>query len=104
MIEWKIRQWNQLNDEYNKIHYTSNGRVRRSGEYTLSEGKKIETIRKRMKELDDIARRSICKCTVCSASDKNMTYNPVEKEWFCVDCYKLNQNFYKDTDKAYLYP
>ncbi|MHA2394699.1 MAG: hypothetical protein ACXAEX_22445 [Promethearchaeota archaeon] len=104
LIEWKIHQWNQLNDEYTRIHYDQDGRVRHSKEYTLEEREIVRVIQKKMKRLNDIVTGSICKCSVCGASDKDMTYNPVTKEWFCVDCYKLNQDFYKDTDKAYLYP
>ncbi|MFX1592167.1 MAG: hypothetical protein ACFFB6_02055 [Promethearchaeota archaeon] len=104
LIEWKVRLWNQLNEEYISIHYNQEGKVRHSKDYTSEEGKNVENIRKKMKELDDIMTDSIRKCTVCGAPDKDMTFNPVVKEWFCVDCYQLNQNFYKDTDQAYFYP
>lgn len=104
LIEWKIKQWRELNEEYKKIHYDQAGRVRHSKELSKGERFKVGRIQEQMKTLDDIMTGSICKCTVCGAPDKDMTYNPVEKRWFCVDCYKLNQDFYKDTDQAYLYP
>ena len=33
-------------------------------------------------------RASILLCPICFKSDKNMTYNPVRKVWFCVGCYE----------------
>ena len=104
LIEWKISQWDQLNDEYIKIHVGQNGRSRHSKDYTYEEESKVTEIQRKMKILDDSLRGSICECVACGASYKDMTYNPVEKQWFCVDCYKTNQDYYKDTDEAYLYP
>ncbi len=36
-------------------------------------------------------RASILLCPICFNSEKNMTYNPVRKVWFCVGCYKKLQ-------------
>ena len=104
LIQWKISQWNQLDDEYGKIHIDQDGKSRRRQDYTLKEAEKVRILREKMSKLTDILRGSICECLTCGASYKDMTYNPVEKQWFCVDCYKTNQEYYKDTDEAYLYP
>lgn len=45
--------------------------------------------------LFDVYKGSICCCVVCGRADKDMTYNAVMKEWYCVDCYQSNKNFYK---------
>ena len=49
---------------------------------------------KRVKELNDKywaiktpLRESILLCPACFQSDKDMTYNPVRKEWYCTECY-----------------
>ena len=37
---------------------------------------------------------SIIVCPVCFKTDKDMTYNPTRKEWYCIDCYvKLRKEF-----------
>lgn len=104
LIAWSNKLWFQFNDEYKKIHYTNDGKVRHSSDYSPKERDKVQYSINYMKRIESIVDNSICKCSVCGAPDKDMTYNPVEKRWFCVDCYKINQDFYKDTDEAYLYP
>ena len=54
-----------------------------------------ENIQLQMKELNDEywaieqpLRDSIIECPVCFKSDKDMTYNPVRKIWYCTDCYE----------------
>lgn len=42
-------------------------------------------------------RASILLCPACFQTDKDMTYNPVRKEWYCTDCYaKLKKGFAED--------
>ena len=47
---------------------------------------------------------SIIFCTVCRKIDKDMTYNPVSRRWFCVECYKFNQVFETEQGRPELYP
>lgn len=47
---------------------------------------------------------SIVFCPVCGKIDKDMTYNPVSKKWFCVECYKFNQMFETEQGRPELYP
>jgi len=54
-----------------------------------------ENIQRQMKELNDEywaieqpLRDSILECPVCFKSDKDMTYNPVRKVWYCSECYE----------------
>ncbi len=39
--------------------------------------------------------KSLCTCSLCGSRTSNMTFNPFMEEWFCVDCYGKNQEFYK---------
>jgi len=41
----------------------------------------------REQELNNLVQNSICKCRRCVATDKDMTYNPIDGAWYCVDCY-----------------
>ena len=39
-------------------------------------------------------RASILLCPACFQTDKDMTYNPARKEWYCTECYtKLKKGF-----------
>jgi hypothetical protein len=38
--------------------------------------------------IEDPLRASILECPVCFKSDKDMTYNPVRKSWYCTECYE----------------
>lgn len=56
---------------------------------------------KQVKELNDQfwaietpLRESILLCPACFQSDRDMTYNPVRKEWYCTGCYaELKKGF-----------
>lgn len=41
----------------------------------------------REQELNNLLQNSISKCRRCVSTDKDMTYNPVDGAWYCVDCY-----------------
>ena len=42
-------------------------------------------------------RASIIQCPTCFQTDKDIIYNPVRKEWYCVECYGiLKAGFTKD--------
>ena len=54
-----------------------------------------EKYRKLSKELNDQYwaverpfRASILYCHVCGKTNKDMTYNPVRKTWYCTECYE----------------
>ena len=46
-------------------------------------------------KVSEILIRSICMCPSCSRSNQNMTFNSGLKEWYCTECYKLIQDYYK---------
>lgn len=73
----------------------------------LDEGRDLEPIESRadleqMKVLSDKEHKlasawnkSLCVYSLCGSRTSNMTFNPYMEEWFCVDCYEKNQEFYK---------
>ena len=81
-------QWFRLKEEERKISYDGAGKVRHPNTYSEEEKKKLHQMRRRMTENTEMVDKSICKCFRCVATDKNMTYNPVEKAWFCFQCYE----------------
>jgi hypothetical protein len=57
-------------------------------------------------ELETLKDNSICYCPRCKAIDKSMTFNPVEKRWYCVQCYLEMQHWTakKKTGESFLFP
>lgn len=100
----KSRQWNLLNDIYTKIRFDNFDKDPKVRDLSIEEERQVKELRGQMSAIDRVLDYSICKCTVCSAWDKNMTYNPVTKRWFCVDCYQQLQADYKGTKKSILFP
>ena len=46
-------------------------------------------------ELYSALRRSICKCPLCTNSDKDMVYIPEHKSWYCIECQDQNLIWYR---------
>lgn len=104
LLEWGNRRLNELFETRDMVERNDQGKLKKSSELTDGERAKIGNITHQITRIRRIKDASICQCTVCGSLEKDMTYNPVKEEWFCVDCYKLNLDFYKDTNEAYFYP
>lgn len=52
--------------------------------------KEVGELASKVNELSSAYDASIIKCPVCMRIDQDMTYNPVLKEWYCVQCYQDN--------------
>ena len=57
---------------------------------------KIKALNDRQSKLNTAWKKSICTCSLCGSRASDMTYNTHFKEWFCVECYKKSQEFYKE--------
>ncbi|MFX1353052.1 MAG: hypothetical protein ACFE8V_06870 [Promethearchaeota archaeon] len=44
--------------------------------------------------LNKLSYTSICQCFVCGNGERDMTYNPSLKSWFCVKCFQDSKDFY----------
>ncbi|MFX1596989.1 MAG: hypothetical protein ACFFBK_13105, partial [Promethearchaeota archaeon] len=70
----------------------------------IAENPKNTTPHKEGRELQDQnwaierpLRASILLCPACFKSDKDITFNPVRKEWYCTECYaKPKKGFTED--------
>lgn len=71
-------------DERIAIEQDSSGNLR---DLSAKERRKVIDLCARSGHLSDKLRDSICVCDSCHAADKNMTYNPTIKRWYCVDCF-----------------
>ncbi len=101
LLKWKSTQWHQLCDVYENIQFDENRNVRDLSE---KEQHRVKGLRMKMNEIDLIANHSICKCSVCSASDRDMTYNPIRERWYCVNCYQKLQQDFKGKEESMLFP
>lgn len=103
-LEWGTTLWKELFDERRAIEYNESGRVKDPSEWSKEERAKIYMLGSEISRLRNFESASICMCTVCYKGDRDMTYNPVHREWYCVDCYNENREFYKGTVNSSLYP
>lgn len=88
LFEWANREWNEFNKAKREISYDINEKVRHPNTYSEEELIELRRINGLMTDNRDLVLRSICVCYRCPATDKNMTYNPIEKAWFCFQCYE----------------
>jgi hypothetical protein len=90
IIKWALDEWKKLHSKLSGIS-----------------SDEVELIRKINGEKQIVIKKldaSICLCASCSAPNKDMTFNPANKRWYCVDCYMDLQDFYKDKQESFLYP
>ncbi len=88
LVKWANDEWDKLKEQERAISYDENRKVRHPNSYSDKEKSELHKFRARMTEIFENVDKSICKCFRCVATDKNMTYNPVEKAWFCFQCYE----------------
>jgi len=74
--------------EQSKIH-DERDRLRECDDYYDNEGvlKQAKELNGQSWAIERPLRASILLCPACFQSDKDMTYNPVRKEWYCTGCY-----------------
>jgi hypothetical protein len=63
---------------------------RKLDEYHEKDAKKKRSMKygRLKQELRDLERKSICRCPRCSATDRDMTFNPIDDTWYCTECYQ----------------
>lgn len=94
---------NELSDEESKLQQ-SNG-------FWDENHPSYETLHREMRKLTSQGNNlryaynaSILKCPVCMRIDKDMTFNPILKKWYCVECYEDNKTFQIKQGHPELYP
>ena len=78
-------------DESHKLSTDLSGNIR-----NLSESKKPRAaeLTRKMSEINRMVEESIIQCPVCRKIDRDMTFNPELKEWYCTECYKDMSDLY----------
>lgn len=104
LLEWGSKQLDDLFNTRDSIERTKQGKMRRFNDLSSNEKARIEHITSKITKIRKIKNDSICQCAVCSASDKDMTYNPVRERWFCVECYYQLQQDFKGKEESILFP
>ena len=56
------------------------------------------------KKIERALRASILLCPVCFQTDKDMTYNPVRKTWYCTECYAELRNGFTEEGRPEEFP
>lgn len=78
--------WEKSHPNYNELHKSS------------------QKLSSQRNKLNSAFSKSILFCPVCMKMDKDMTYNPVLEEWFCMECYEENRIFEIEQGRPDLYP
>lgn len=73
------------------IEHDSNGNLR---DLSTEEQRKVIDLCALSGHLSQKLTDSICFCGSCHAIDKDMTYNPTLKRWYCVDCFNELRDMY----------
>jgi len=81
----------QVVDRYIAIERDSNGNLR---DLSTEEQRKVIDLSTFSNHLSQKLTDSICACGSCNAVDKDMTYNPTLKKWYCVDCFNELRDMY----------
>ncbi|MFX1490266.1 MAG: hypothetical protein ACFFBI_14035 [Promethearchaeota archaeon] len=61
-------------------------------------------IEKEMQLIDRQINASIAFCPVCFKADRDMTYNPVRKVWYCTECYENLKKSYAEEGEPEEFP
>ncbi len=64
----------------------------------------LKKLYEREQQIERAVRASILLCPACFQSDKDMTYNPVLKTWYCIDCYAKLKKGYAEDGQADQFP
>ncbi len=83
-------KWYLIRKEIQELEYEEDGTPR-----NLVDRDEIHKLLEKRNKLERFRNDSICKCATCGVADKDMTFNPYIKAWYCVDCYKLNRSYYR---------
>lgn len=65
---------------------------------------KVKYLKDKWWEIERPLRASILLCPACFQSDKDMTYNPVLKTWYCAECYGILKKGYAKDGQADQFP
>ncbi len=93
-------------DKIKEMEYDCNGNMIHPNNMNIKKKSILNELTKKEVELRNLINNSICECRRCVKTDQDMTYNPVDKSWYCVDCYKEMQRWTakKKTGISVLFP
>ncbi len=85
------RRSGKITDSRRAIEHDPDGNLR---ELSTEEQRRVINLCTKSNYLSDKLRDSICVCGSCHAVDKDMTFNPTIKRWYCVDCFNELRDMY----------
>ncbi len=85
LILENVARGNKNSARRKEIRFDKNGRFR---SLTTKEEEEINRLFRESRKYSASLRDSICFCECCLSTDKDMSYVPRFRRWFCVDCSK----------------
>lgn len=61
-------------------------------------------LRKKKQLIEQQVDVSIVFCPICFKSNKDMTYSPIVKKWYCIECYEKLKKGYSDDGEPNRFP
>ena len=102
--EWAHQLTIQLHSREEEVYYNESGKFK--SEITGEEIERVRNISGKLSEIRNLVDKSICKCRRCVRTDQDMTYNPRDGAWYCVECYEEMRRWTakKKTGTSILFP
>ncbi|KKL09197.1 hypothetical protein LCGC14_2568270 [marine sediment metagenome] len=85
LILESVARVKELSDRRREIRFDKNGEFR---SLTTGEQREANRLFREYSKYSTSRKDSICFCELCLSTDKDMSYIPRFKRWFCVDCSK----------------
>jgi hypothetical protein len=81
----------KLQESVRKIKHDENGVYKKY--LTAAEVEVVRRLNREINIISEMKDNSICKCRRCIRTDQDMTYNPHDGAWYCVECYDEMQEW-----------
>ncbi len=95
-----VRFRNALREEIFRSKLVEMGRLLNEGKgleptESSADMEKVKVLNDKQDKLASAWKESLCTCSLCGSRTSDMTFNTCLEGWFCVECYKEHQAFYK---------
>ena len=91
LIREAVKREEEIQNKIETIIYDKDRNFR---DLKIKEKKEVDKLNLELRRYMSLMRDSICYCNTCQSKDKDMSYNPMLKRWYCTDCFKEFQEEY----------
>lgn len=85
LIQLVVEREEEIQDRIERIVYDKHKSFR---DLKDEEKEEVSSLNLELRKYMSLIRDSICYCNTCQSKEKDMSFNPMLKKWYCVDCFK----------------